>query len=246
MDKLTGGLILHQSVQDSVYAALRQNIMNLNLSPGTEISEKEIALKFDVSRTPVREAFIHLTNEGLIEVFPQKKTVVSLIDFSRVEQEFFLRESLELAVLELFIEKALPQHFRELEQLIEYQQADFEHSDYLGLLNHDDEFHRTFYDVAGQELSWEVLSHTNGQYHRVRLLTIWFSGIAGDVLSQHKNILTALKNKDLSEAQRLLRGHVRKLSVEKKILKEQFPEFFVSDEKKNLFDTDFGGFSLNS
>jgi DNA-binding GntR family transcriptional regulator len=231
-----------QSVQDSVYAALRQNIMNLNLSPGMEISEKEIALKFDVSRTPVREAFIHLANEGLIQVFPQKKTVVALIDFSLVEQEFFIRESLELAVLELFIKKAQPQNFRELEQLIEYQNADFEHSDYLGLLSHDDEFHRTFYDVAGQELSWEVLSHTNGQYQRARLLTIWFSGIAGEVVSQHRTILQALKNKDLNEAQRLLRGHVRKLSVEEKILREEFPDFFVPDEKKNRFEADFGGF----
>jgi DNA-binding GntR family transcriptional regulator len=245
MDKLTGGLTPHQSVQDAVYAALRQNIMNLNLSPGAEISEKEIALKFDVSRTPVREAFIHLANEGLIQVFPQKKTVVALIDFSLVEQEFFIRENLELAVLELFIKKAQPQHFRELEQLIEYQSADFEHSDYLALLDHDDEFHRTFYEVAGQPLSWDVLSHTNGQYHRVRLLTIWFSGIAGDVVNQHRNILQALKNKDLSEAQQLLRGHVRKLSVEEKILRDEFPDFFVSDEKKNRFDADFGGFSLN-
>jgi DNA-binding GntR family transcriptional regulator len=235
-----------QSVQGAVYASLRQNIMNLNLSPGTEISEKEIALKFDVSRTPVREAFIHLENEGLIQVFPQKKTVVSLIDFSRVEQESFLRESLELAVLELFIAKALPQHFCELEHLIENQQADFEHRDFLSLLNHDDEFHRTFYTVSGQELCWEALVHMNGQYHRVRLLTIWFSGIASDVVIQHRNILSVLKKKDLSEAQRLLRGHVRKLSVEKKILQDEFPEFFVSEAKKNRFDTDFGGFTLNS
>ena len=243
MDKLTAGQTPRQSVQDSVYAALRQNIMNLNLSPGTEISEHEIALKFDVSRTPVREAFIHLANEGLIQIFPQKKTVVSLIDFSRVEQESFLRESLELAVLEPFIEKAQSRHFLKLEQLIEQQQEDFEQSNYLGLLDHDDEFHQTFYDVAGQELSWKTLSRANGQYHRVRLLSIWFSGIAGDVVSQHKNIRLALKNKDLNEAQRLLRSHVRKLSVEKKILQKEFPEFFVADEKKNRFEADFGKFT---
>jgi DNA-binding GntR family transcriptional regulator len=77
------------SVQDSVYTALRESIMNLNLAPGTVISEKEISCRYEVSRTPVREAFIHLSKEGLIKVIPQKETQVSLIDFARVEQEFF-------------------------------------------------------------------------------------------------------------------------------------------------------------
>ena len=84
-----------RSVQDSVYTALRTSIINLNLAPGTAISEKEISRRFGVSRTPVREAFIRLSKEGLVRVIPQKETQVSLVDFRRVEQEFFLRESLE-------------------------------------------------------------------------------------------------------------------------------------------------------
>jgi DNA-binding GntR family transcriptional regulator len=234
------------SVQDSVYSVLRQSIMNLNLTPGSEISETEIAQKFNVSRTPVREAFIRLAKEGLIQVVPQRKTLVSLIDFSRVEQEFFLRESLEVAVLELFLKKCQPSHFTEMEQLIKKQNDDFEGKDYISLLNHDDSFHRTLYDVAGQQLSWEMLSSMNGHYYRVRLLTTWFSGIASDVVRQHKHILAALKAKDLTEARRLLVRHVRKLSVEEKLLRDEFPSFFAADTAKDSFDVDFGGFVLNS
>jgi DNA-binding GntR family transcriptional regulator len=88
------------SVQDRVYAALRKSIINLNLVPGTVISEKEISLRFQVSRTPVREALIHLSKEGLVQVIPQRGTMVSLIDPARVQQEFFLRECLETAILD--------------------------------------------------------------------------------------------------------------------------------------------------
>jgi DNA-binding GntR family transcriptional regulator len=234
------------SAQDSVYSVLRQSIMNLNLTPASEISETEIAQKFNVSRTPVREAFIRLAKEGLIQVVPQKKTQVSPIDFGRVEQEFFLRESLEIAVLELFLKKCCPQDFVDMEQLIEKQNTDFEGKDYISLLNHDDSFHQTLYDVAGQQLSWEVLCGMNGHYYRVRLLTIWFSGIASDVMNQHKHILTALKAKDLTEARRLLVQHVRKLSVEEKLLREEFPNFFTTNTPKNSFNVDFGGFVLHS
>jgi DNA-binding GntR family transcriptional regulator len=233
-----------QSVQDAVYSALRQSIMNLNLTPGAEISETEIAQKFNVSRTPVREAFIHLANEGLIQVIPQKKTQVSLIDFSRVEQEFFLRASLEMAVLELFLKKKGPKYFDDMEELIEKQTADIKANDYISLLNHDDGFHRTFYEVAGQMLSWNTLTSMNGHYFRVRLLTTWFSGIASDVITQHKNILTALKTGDLHKARHLLAQHIRKLTVEEKLLKEEFPNFFSNDAQKNTFTVDFGGFVL--
>jgi DNA-binding GntR family transcriptional regulator len=182
----------NRTVQDSVYTSLRKSIINLNLIPGREISEKEIALKYKVSRTPVREAFIHLADEGLVQVLPQRGTVVSLIDFARVEQEFFLRESLEMAVLEPFIKKSRPEHFIALEQLLKLQMDAIDSDNYIKFVDHDDSFHRTFFEIAEQGLSWEVLTSMSGHYHRVRLLTIRLKGIAREVVVQHKKILGVL------------------------------------------------------
>jgi len=66
--------------------------MRLQLKPGTAMSTQEIADKLHVSKTPVREAFIRLQREGLVEIFPQKQTVVSRIDLKRTAQERFIRE----------------------------------------------------------------------------------------------------------------------------------------------------------
>jgi DNA-binding GntR family transcriptional regulator len=230
-----------RSIQDSVYIALRNSIINLNLAPGTAISEKEISLRFEVSRTPVREAFISLAKEGLVRVIPQKETLVSLIDFARVEQEIFLRESLETAVLEPFIKNSQPSHFMELEQLLEKQKSALAGHEYVNFVDHDDNFHRIFFEAAGQLLSWDLLENVSGHFHRVRLLIIRLKGIAKDLIDQHKSIVTALRKKDLLKARSLLNIHLHKLDTEEAMLLREFPQYFVSARDKDVFDVDFGG-----
>ena len=227
--------------QDEVYAALRNSIINLNLEPGSSISEMEISQKFHVSRTPVREAFIHLSMEGLVEVIPQKETRVSLIDPKRVEQEFFLRESLETAVLELFISKSGTGHFAEMESLISLQHSAIKSQTYVDFMNHDDRFHQILFEAAAQHLSWEVLSSMSGHYHRVRMLTILIAGIGDEKIEDHRKILTALKKGDIEKSKEVLYQHLHNLDAEEKLLLEKFPGYFVSKEAKNAFDVDFGG-----
>src|SRR5471030_2430341 len=91
------GMILEiskDSTSRRIYNLLRQEIINLNLAPGLNISEKDISEKFKVSRTPVREAFVRLSKEGLLNIYPQKGSFVSLIDLSSVEEARFMREHL--------------------------------------------------------------------------------------------------------------------------------------------------------
>jgi DNA-binding GntR family transcriptional regulator len=230
------------NVQDSVYSSLRKSIINLNLIPGTAVSEKEISLRYEVSRTPVREAFIRLSREGLVNVIPQRETMVSRIDLDRVEQELFLRESLETAVLKPFIDQYRPGHISELEAIVETQTAAFNRNQYIEFINFDDQFHRFFFETAGYALGWEVLESMCGHYHRVRLLTIWVNGIVQNIVSQHKELLSAIKKKDLREARRRLGRHLDKLHAEKKILREKFPGYFTSPRENDKFEVDFGGF----
>src|SRR5690554_2566058 len=89
------------SNRDFVYETVKNNILNLILKPGQMISEQEISGKLKVSRTPTREAFIKLSEEGLITIYPQKGSYVSLIDIDHVEESLFLREQMEVAVLKL-------------------------------------------------------------------------------------------------------------------------------------------------
>ena len=67
-----------------IYNQLKEEIIDLKIEPGALISENEISRRFEVSRTPVRDVFLRLCNDGLLEVLPQRGTKVSLIDMELV------------------------------------------------------------------------------------------------------------------------------------------------------------------
>ena len=233
-----------RSVQDEVYSALRTSIINLNLVPGKVISETEISLKFKVSRTPVREALIHLSKEGLVEVIPQKETLISLIDPVRVEQEFFLRESLETSVLEPFLQSTGNSRFAELEKLIVRQANALKAKSFIDFIDYDDRFHQIFFEASGQHLSWELLASMSGHYHRMRVLSILMAGSAGGKVDEHSKILAALKRKDLAKAKKMLYLHLHNLDTEEKLIRKAYPGYFASRSAQSQFDVDFGGLPL--
>lgn len=229
-----------QNTFDLVYKALKKSILTMNLLPGTAISENEISKKYEVSRTPVREAFIQLAKESLLQIIPQKETRVSLIDLARVEQEYFLRKHLESSVLEYFSKNVDNITLMKMEQFIELQRKTLEEKDYVQFIQYDDLFHKTIFEASGQNLSWEILENNSGHYYRIRLLSTWQKGIASDIVEQHSKLLNELKNHDIVQSQKSLSEHLLKLDLEKDQLMSEFPQYFKTETKSN-FDVDFGG-----
>ena len=86
--------------RDYAFRTVKDNIIHLELAPGSQISENELAAELGLSRTPVREALIELSRVKIIEIHPQRKSVVSLIDNELVEEARFMRDVLECAVVE--------------------------------------------------------------------------------------------------------------------------------------------------
>ncbi len=90
-----------RTAADDIFEQLRADIISLRLKPGTRISEVEFANQFDVSRQPVREAFIRLSKMNLLEIRPQKATLVRKISDREILQARFLRVAVELEVIRL-------------------------------------------------------------------------------------------------------------------------------------------------
>jgi DNA-binding GntR family transcriptional regulator len=228
------------NAQELVYKTLRDSILSLNLLPGTAISENEISLRFEVSRTPVREAFIALSKEALVTVVPQKGSMVSRIDFARVEQEVFLRENLEQAALKRFVKNHDASHLAELERCIELQQQANKDQNFELFLKYDNLFHRVFF--GKQQVAWEAMENMCGHYYRVRFLTIRLLEVVNDLVQQHKDLFQAVKQRDLKKSPALLESHLHKLDTEELMLKRLFPDYFV-DSREAPPVVDFGGLS---
>lgn len=222
------------SIQDNVYSVLRDNIINLRLVPGSTISTQEISTKLQVSRTPVREAFIRLQRDGLVQMFPQRETLVSLIDMNRVQQERFMRIHLEQAALRLFFEKAMPYHLLELQSLIEKQVTACDTSDYEVFHYYDNKFHQIFFDGAGEPLVWDMISQSSTHYQRIRILSLKYHGISDDIVKGHEKILSALKAHNLELLLSLHKTHLQKLDEEEYIFFQTNPEYFLTKENKPI------------
>ena len=86
-----------------IYTVLRDDIMGLRLKPGIIFSIKDICELYESGRTPVRDALIRLEQEGMITFLPQRGTMISRLDLRRIDNERFIRRSIEENVMRDFV-----------------------------------------------------------------------------------------------------------------------------------------------
>src|SRR5918999_4989889 len=110
------------STPTQIYVALRDAIVRVDLAPGRQLSENELARQLGVSRTPVREALARLRDERLVEVVPQLGTFVARITPAAVADAQFVREALECAAIRLPPRKAAGEDLRGPEENLRGQE----------------------------------------------------------------------------------------------------------------------------
>ena len=129
--------------------ALRQAIVQNQLEPGTRLSEAEIGARFGVSRQPVREAFIKLAEEGLLEIRPQRGSFVRKISIAAVLDARFVREAVEADIAKACASARPDGLVEELRSQVAAQArlVDQHPAAFVPL---DDEFHHTLAKGAGR------------------------------------------------------------------------------------------------
>lgn len=214
------------SVQEMVYRTLRDKIVSMELKPGTTISTQEIADSMSVSRTPVREAFIRLQREDLLDVTPQRSTIVSKINMDRVYQERFIREALEIEVAQKFIEVATPEVLARMRRNIEKQYAAIEEQRYVDYLELDNALHQTAFTETHEDLGRSIVQQMNGHYDRIRLISAWEGQIVYTAMQEHEKYVDYIERKDALHARKLLRSHLQALRMQEEILLTNWSEYF--------------------
>lgn len=222
-----------KSVQTLVYEELKKNIMSIKLKPGQAMSTQEMATKLKVSRTPVREAFLHLQSEGLVEMIPQRETIVSRIDIKRVDQEKFIRECLELGVINKFLEKKNREAILRMSGFIQIQKQCDETRDFAGFLEADDQFHKVLFDVTEQQMAWATIAGRNGHYNRLRILFVQKETVMESSIQQHADIVKLLELGEEELIRKALTSHIQRLDVDKTGLVTEYPNYFDTEERNN-------------
>lgn len=198
-----------EPVNQQIYRFLRHDIVTCAIPPGSLLSEKEIALRFTVSRQPVREAFIKLTEAGLVQVLPQRGTFVRKISARRVADGRFIREAVETAVMRRAAQQMTPALLLQLEHNLQQQSLAAAYHDSHEFLRLDDEFHRLIAQSIDCELAWETVENIKATLDRVRFLTLSEVSPPEILIGQHQEIFDALKRRDADAAEDALRRHLQ-------------------------------------
>ncbi|MGR2740499.1 GntR family transcriptional regulator [Billgrantia sp. Q4P2] len=215
------------SVRERLYRVLRQSIIRMVLAPGQALSEKELADAFSVSRQPVREAFIRLSEAGLVEVRPQRGTYVVRISQQAVLEARFVREAIEVAVArEAATLGVAEQTLDELRELLERQRRCIEPNDYDRFFQLDEDFHRALSLGVGHTAAWRVTEEVKAQLDRVRYLSVPDSTPIGKLVDQHSMIVETIARRDPEAAAKAMSIHQREILHSLPELMRRFPEMF--------------------
>ncbi|SAK45572.1 GntR family transcriptional regulator [Caballeronia hypogeia] len=191
-----------------VFERLREMIVSLELEPGTVLSRTELATRYGLSQTPVRDALIRLGEEGLVDIFPQHATVVSQISVPQALQAHFLRRSIELEVVRTLAQTRKASLVARLRATIAEQMECMEPQDVEQFALLDHAFHRQMYEAAGVPQLWDLVRRLSGHIDRLRRLHLPVEGKTSAVVRDHTEIVDAIEKSDVEAADAALRKHL--------------------------------------
>ncbi|ADQ14347.1 GntR family transcriptional regulator [Halanaerobium hydrogeniformans] len=214
------------SMKNYVYKILKKNILELRLKPGTNLRKEEIAETLQVSRTPIREAFLKLAEEALIDVYPQRGTYVSYIALDNVEEAKFMRQTLETAIVKLACDLLTEDDLFKLRTNIRLQEMTSAQSDYINFFRHDNNFHRILFDACHKSNIWNAMDQMSNHLNRFRILSLQEKFNSKALIEEHRSIYKALEKRDSLKVENVMKEHIERVRIDANILKREHPEYF--------------------
>jgi DNA-binding GntR family transcriptional regulator len=212
-----------------VFERLREMILSLELTPGTVLSRTELANRYGLSQTPVRDALMKLGEEGLVDIYPQHATVVSQINVTSALQAHFLRRSIELEVVRTLAEQRNATLIAELRVTVARQTELLDLKNYEEFSLLDQEFHRQMYEAAGVPQLWDLVRRLSGHIDRLRRLNLPVEGKTIAVVRDHTEIVDAIDKGDVDAAQAALRKHLSGTLSQIDQIRTSHPNFLADE-----------------
>jgi DNA-binding GntR family transcriptional regulator len=209
-----------------IYADLRSELLSLRRRPGEVVSEADIALAYGVSRTPVREAIMKLSDDGLVEIFPQSGIFVSRIPLGALPEAIIVRKALEETTARLAAERATSSQVLNLHSILERQREADEASDREAFHQADEAFHASIAEIARYPGIWTLIQQVKVHVDRYRRLTLPQTGRMAQVIAEHAVILAAIEQHEPEGARRAMGAHLERLLGDISATQHINPEFF--------------------
>jgi DNA-binding GntR family transcriptional regulator len=198
------------TLEESVYLRLSEEILSGELSRGHALTESHLCAKYNASRTPVRAAIRRLSEEGLVKCVPNRGAEVLGIDKTILHDIYQIRMRLEGLSAALAASRISDDELKTLESTVELAEFYAKKNDTENLRQLDSKFHEIIYRASGNQMLEKTLCelHRIIKFYRKKSL-----GVRDRLLksvSEHREILEAIKNKNEALADELTSTHVKR------------------------------------
>ncbi|MGI6685515.1 MAG: GntR family transcriptional regulator [Bacillota bacterium] len=196
-----------ESLAKSIYLLLRKEIISCNIEPGEIIQESMLIEKYNVSKTPIREALNRLKQEKLVTSIPYRGYMVTPLSYKHIKDTLELREIIEVAACRIVTERNDKEDILEIEQETK-QLLLLKDYNYLDYMEWNKKFHLDMAKATKNEKIYSTLSGIFDEIYRYLFKGIRAEKI-GPRINIHLDILNAVKSGNVQLAMDLTREHLR-------------------------------------
>ena len=199
-----------QSLEEMVYLRLEEEILSGELERGTSLGEIALAKRLGVSRTPIRGALHRLSEEGLVEISPNRGASVLGINIDDLVDIYMLRERVEGLASSLAATRITEEELARLTEAVELAEFYISKNDTEHIKELDTVFHSIIYKASGSRFLAGTLSELHRKIKAYRKRSFSVPGRVDKSENEHREILEAIKRGDAEMADRLTSLHVRR------------------------------------
>lgn len=195
----------HQTLREKILETIREAILKGNLKPGEKVAEPELAERFGISRTPIREAFRQLESEGYLTVIPRKGAVVAALSERDVQEFYAIKSILEGYAASLAAMSLTEKELERLEAVNQKLRALAKEGDVRSFYRVHNEFHEIFLKAADNIKLYELIHQLGMKFNRLRMASLSVKGRMEISVEEHEKLLDAFRRKDGDAAENLVK-----------------------------------------
>lgn len=216
--------------KSDIYSQLFTMILKGEYPANSRLKETELASRFNVSRTPVREVIMQLARDGLVIVNPNRGAVVHPLTPDDVEEIYEIRASLELLALDFSVPRINLNDLRNIQRKLLNAR---ENGDYRAATEIDQELHRCVVDSSEKKRLISIVNQMLRIMRNLRYLGFHDPDLLRRVTTEHLELIDALTRRDLSASKAILKDHLQnsKLSALRAIF--EHPGDLYADHGEN-------------
>ncbi|MCD8349863.1 MAG: GntR family transcriptional regulator [Planctomycetaceae bacterium] len=209
------------------YTMLKDAIQYLELMPGSILVEGELIERMGLGRTPIREALIRLSEEMLVNIFPQSGTYVAPISFELAREVAYMRHLLDRDVcLTLCAKKTKLRE--QVDEQFYFMRSAIKRHDVAEYIRQDNNLHGVIFKIAGHEMIWNIISNSRAHYNRVLMLDLQRDGKLDDSFQEHEELVECIESGNRKRLDEIL-GHHHDHNPNSEFIEEirrKKPEYF--------------------